>query len=173
MSIGGIGRTRAHRVGPQDWIAYNRMLSERHLKWWGDECPATDMDFLLNEYNHGIPVAIVDYKHHSANLGNTNSASYRAVSHLYNEQGQQIPFFVARYWPETWAFKVLAVNDSARSWWATYEHQFKTDQWCPLTERQYVTALYRLRKDALNAGDKRYIDRLNDALPPDESKAAS
>ena len=75
MSVGGSGRTRAHRLGPQDWIAYNRQLSKR--------------------------------------------------------QGR------------------------------------------PLTEQQYVKALYRLRKDALSAGDERYIARLNDTLPPDESKAAS
>jgi hypothetical protein len=170
MSIEGSGRTRAHRLGPQNWIAYNRQLSERHLKWWGDECPATDMDFLLNEYNYGIPVAIVDYKHHLANLGNTNSASYKAVSHLYNEQHEQIPFFIARYWPENWAFKLFAVNDSACNWWITYQPHFARVQWRPLTEQQYVKALYRLRKDALNAGDERYITRLNDTLPPDESQ---
>ena len=81
MSIGGSGRTRAHRLGAEKWIAYNYELSDRHLTWWGDECPATDMDFLLNEYNRGIPVAIIDYKHHSSNVSNTNSASYKAVSH--------------------------------------------------------------------------------------------
>jgi hypothetical protein len=47
------------------------------------------------------------------------------------------------------------------------------DQWCSLTEQQYVRALYRIRKDALNAGDECYIARLNNSLPPDESKAAS
>ena len=47
------------------------------------------------------------------------------------------------------------------------------DQWCSLTEQQYVRALYRLRKEALNAGDERYITRLNTTQPPDESKAAS
>ena len=49
MSIGGSGRTRAHRLDSERWITYNHLLSKRHLKWWGDECPATDMDFLLNE----------------------------------------------------------------------------------------------------------------------------
>jgi hypothetical protein len=173
MSIGGSGITRAHRLGPERWITYNHKLSERHLNWWGDACPATDMDFLLNEYNHGIPVAIVDYKHHSANLDNTNRASYRAVSHLYNAKHQQIPFFIARYWLENWAFKLFAVNDSARNRLVTHQPRLVMDQWCSLTEQQYVRVLYRLRKEALHAGDERYIARLNNSLPPDESKAAS
>ena len=77
MSIGGSGPTPAPRLSLVDRIALDRELSDRHRKW-GHECPATDIDFLLNEYNHGIPVAIIDYKHYLANPSKTNNKSYVA-----------------------------------------------------------------------------------------------
>ena len=36
-------------------------LSLRHKKW-GYDLPALDMDFLMIEYDHGIPVALIEYK---------------------------------------------------------------------------------------------------------------
>lgn len=37
-------------------------LSGRH-RIWGFNCPAVDLDFLMVEYNLGIAIAVVEYKH--------------------------------------------------------------------------------------------------------------
>lgn len=170
--VGGSGQRAWRRVSRESRMEYDRMLSERHLNYWGDDCPAVDLDFLMCEYNHGISVAIVDYKHHKAKFENTNSKTFQTLSELYGPDHNQLPFYIARYWTENWAFKLLAVNDAARNAIERISSgRFDTEQEIPLTERQYVSFLYRLRKDALDARDRRYIERLNDVLPPPEEVA--
>lgn len=137
-------------------------LSARHREW-GDNCPAVDADFLLVEYNRAIPTAIVDYKH--ATLGGIiqpNAATTLALGSLYTKEGEQLPFFIARYWPETWAFKIRPMNDAARS-------LLEGERWVPMTERQWATFLYRIRQRVLTIGDQRTIDRLNTVLPPEDA----
>lgn len=174
MSIGGAGLSRSNRADAETRIRYDRQLSERHMKWWGDNCPAVDLDFLMCEFNHAVPVALVDYKYFAAELGKTNERTYETLSGFYNKHGDQLPFVVARYWPDTWAFKVLPVNAAAQQWF--YErfdvsHDDGHD-WLALSEKDYVEALYALRGDALTAGDRRYIERLNTVRPPTETEAA-
>lgn len=166
MTIGGRGfTTRRQRVSADDRLKYDRMLSERHYEW-GQDCPATDLDFMLCEYNHGISVAIVDYKHHTASLDKTHQRSFDAVTNLYHADGRQIPFFIALYWQEIWAFRVLPVNAAARQW--AFDHSNGWTGWRDFTEQGYVRVLYKLRKDALSRGDERYIERLNTTAPPAE-----
>lgn len=144
-------------------MRYDRMLSERHYEW-GQDCPAIDLDFMLIEFNHGVPVAVVDYKYHAADISRTNQRAYEAISRLHNEDGRQIKFFIAKYWPETWAFRVLPVNESAKTW--AFNHSDRWEGWCDFTEQGYVRVLYKLRKDALSRGDEMYIARLNTVPPP-------
>jgi hypothetical protein len=158
-SLGGRAASWGTRVNSDVRMAHDRELSERHYKW-GQNCPAVDLDFLMCEFNRGIPVVLVDYKWQGAPLGNTNGFTFRALASLYNEHGDQLPFFIARYWPETWAFKVLPVNEPAQVWLAT-------DQWVPMTETQWVLGLYKMRKIALNRGDEAAVGRLNNTPPPD------
>jgi len=153
------------RVDAEKWIGYSLMLSDRHRDFWGDDCPAVDADFLLVEYNHGTPVAVVDYKHCAADLSLTNGRNYEALGGLYGHGGGQLPLFIARYWPGTWAFKVLGKNDSTR-------YILCGEGWMSFTEQQYVRMLYRLRKDALTRGDEAYIARLNTTPPPSKEAAA-
>lgn len=172
MNPGGRGQRARRRTSRENRMLYDRLLSERHLDYWGDDCPAVDLDFLMCEYNHGVSVAIVDYKWHGADFANTNSATFQTLSELYGPDHKQLPFFIARYWTENWAFKLLAVNEAAKS--AVRRISSGThdvDEQIDLTEKQYVSFLYRLRKDALSAGDRRYLERLNDQLPPVESGA--
>lgn len=126
------------------------------------------MDFLLLEFNHGIPVAVVDYKHfHKTDpLEDLHDSAITALSGLYDERGENLPFFVARYWPESWAFKALGMNDRARQW-------LPRDEWVAMTEKQWVTGLYRMRKNALDVRDRRYIEQLNDLMPPPERQAVA
>lgn len=158
------GRTTHRRCNEEQLLRYSQMLSDRHRKW-GDDCPAVDLDYLLAEYNHGVTVGIVDYKHHTADLSRTNERTYQALSDLYDRDGNQHPFFVARYWPDMWAFRVKGFNDRARA-------HLCGDDWMPFSEQQYVRMLYRLRKDALDRRDLAYIAQLNNIPPPREEQAA-
>jgi hypothetical protein len=159
--VGGSKASWGSRVDADTRMRHDRELSERHYAW-GQNCPAVDLDFLMCEFNRGIPVVLVDYKWQGAPLGNTNGFTFKALSGLYNEHGDQLPFFVARYWPDVWAFKVLPMNAPAQAW-------LQADTWVPMTEKEWVTGLYRMRKVALNKGDCASIARLNTELPPDGS----
>lgn len=171
-------------------------ISLRHRKW-GFNCPCTDLDFMLLEYNHGAPVAVVDYKHHEKQkpLDGMDDNAIKAMSNLFDERvvdlardalealdnrdseaargyikviadrGQNLPFFVARYWPGIWAFKVLAMNEPAKRW-------LRGGDWVPMSELTWVTGLYRMRQIAIDIRDKRYLDRLNTVMPPAEEEAA-
>ena len=157
-TIGGHKASWGSRLNAEVRMAHDRELSERHYAW-GQNCPAVDLDFLMCEFNRGIPVVLVDYKWQGAQLGTTNGFTFKALSSLYNEHGEQLPFFIARYWPDTWAFKVLAVNEPAQEFAMTRD-------WVAMTERQWVLGLYRLRKVALTRGDQAAVDKLNNSMPP-------
>ena len=55
---------RTERLGWRD-----ERLSERHGHW-GFNCPAVDLDFVMLEYNHGKPCALVEYKHKNTSSPN-------------------------------------------------------------------------------------------------------
>jgi hypothetical protein len=143
----------------------DEQISKRH-RAWGFNCPAVDLDFMLLEFNHGVPVAVVDYKHHAKAdpLEGLHENAVKALSGLYDEAGAQLPFFVTRYWPQTWAFKALPMNDRAAAW-------LPAKQWTPMSEQQWVTGLYKMRKNALDLRDQEYISRLNTMPPPGEEVA--
>ena len=161
------------RMNAEALMQANMQLSDRHREW-GDDCPMVDLDFLMCEYNHGVPVAIVDYKYHGARLTQTSVKTYETLSGFYDKGQQQIPFFVARYWPGDWGFKVKPVNDAATAFFERVKPGLLADsgEWVSLTEHQFVWLLYRLRKDALDIRDQRYLDRLNRVMPPAEESAA-
>ena len=139
-------RVRAERTGWRD-----QKISQRH-RLWGFNCPAVDIDFLVVEYNVGKPVAIVDYKHYQASAPDLSHPTYRALLELADIA--QLPFLIAFYWPESWAFKITPVNEFARAHFADNEM---------LTERDYVERLYKLRRLVLA---KHLKDTLFDVLPP-------
>ena len=147
----------AERTGWRD-----AALSLRH-RTWGQDCPAVDLDFLMCEFNPGVPVALIDYKHHQAVSANTNRRVIDALSGFYNKRGEQLPFYVVRYWPDIWAFQVFPENVVA------YEQLPPGTSM--MTEQQFVRFLYKLRKDVLTFGDERHISRCNSALPRPEEVA--
>jgi hypothetical protein len=124
--------TRQERTGWRD-----QEISARHREW-GFDCPAVDVDFLAVEYNFGKPVALVEYKRFTAEQPNTKHPTYRALHELAQLAG--LPFFISFYWPDIWAFKVCPMNDAAHQY-------FKQDEM--LTEYEYVTRLYRMRRNVL------------------------
>ncbi len=132
----------------------DQAISQRHRKW-GVSCPAVDLDFLLVEYNLGAPIALVEYKHERAYLPDPRHATYRALRNLCDHYSPDpLPFLVAFYWPDCWAFRVHPMNDTAREGYAEEE--------C-MTEREYVARLYGLRKLAIT---RQVLSTLNDRLAP-------
>ena len=143
---------RGERTGWRD-----QKLSERHRDW-GFNCPAVDLDFLMVEYNVGLPVAVVEYKHHMARMPDFNHPTYRALRDLADGyKGGGLPFMVAFYWPEVWAFRVIPANEVSRKWFEPCE---------ALTERDFVTRLYRMRAMTIR---REVLDRLNTWYPQDEA----
>lgn len=168
----GTTANRRRRMNPEALMRAQQQLSDRHREW-GDDVPVVDLDYLMAEFNHGVPVAIVDYKFHGADLARTSAKTHETLSGFYDESGNQVPFFVARYWPDVWAFKVRPVNKAATGFFDRVKPELLTryGEWVPLTEYQFVWLLYRLRKDALDIRDKQYLDRLNTTMPPVEDDA--
>lgn len=162
-------RNGRRRMSAEGLMQANMELSDRH-RYWGDDCPMVDLDFLMAEFNHGVPVAIVDYKFHLADLTQTSAKTYETLSGFYDKDGNQIPFMVARYWTDTWAFKVKPVNEAAIAFLERVKSGLLAShgEWVPMTEYQFVWLLYRLRKDALDIRDRRYLERLNREMPPAE-----
>jgi hypothetical protein len=144
---------RQKRTGWRD-----QEISERH-RLWGASCPAVDLDFLLTEIHVGEPAALVEYKHFHARPINVASAVFTALRRLADRA--EIPFLVAWYWPNSWAFRICPINDLARQHFDDPED---------LTERAYVQRLYRLRRLTLT---RSLSDSLLDMLPPVERRTAT
>lgn len=143
--------TAQERTGWRD-----RELSLRHRDW-GFNCPAADLDFLMVEYNLGVPVALVEYKHHQAKTPELRHPTYRAIYEL--AKLADLPFLIAFYWPNEWAFRVDPVNDKARG---TYGDGMM------LTERRFVKSLYYLRGLKVQ---EQVLANLRDELPRQEALA--
>lgn len=127
-------------------------LSRRHRDW-GWDCPAKDLDFLLLEYNHSIPVAVVEYKHWRASAVDPNAANYKALRNLANGYSNHdidaLPCLIARYWKDPWRFIVRPINGKAKECFKAYER---------LTEREYVSRLYMIRGLRLKKEDRAMLD---------------
>lgn len=115
-------------------------ISLRHREW-GFHCPATDIDFLLNEYDGGKTKALIEYKHEGSSVNFLNPTSgmhpksYDALRDLSNRAG--IPIFVVRYKEDFSFWQVFSLNDIAKA--------FLKSEETLMTEKEYVTFLYKLR----------------------------
>ena len=132
-------------------------ISKRH-RHWGFNCPAVDLDFVMMEYNHGKPVALVEYKHKQARDPNINHATFKALKHLADGYKQgPLPCFVAMYDPETWDFKITPINETAK-----IQIGSNADIW--ISEQRFVTYLHLIRKSVLTDADTKAINQLNTGL---------
>jgi hypothetical protein len=139
----------------------DEQISNRHREW-GFNCPSVDLDFVMVEYNHGAPVAVVEYKHHKSSLPvSREHPSMRALGQLYGADGKQLPLLVAYYWPDMWAFRFRAYNERAVS-------IFETGNWIDCSERQWVGVLYGLRSQYLHEA---VLSKLMTGLPPNQEVA--
>lgn len=151
-------KVRLERTGWRD-----EEISGRH-RFWGFNCPAVDLDFLVVEYNLGKPVALIEYKFRTAGvtLPNFNHATYRALKLLADDRNKPLPFAVVFYRKPEWCFYPVPVNDAAREWFPSSKIY---------TERDYVTILYKMREREI---EKEVLEKLSTALPEvkDKDKAA-
>jgi hypothetical protein len=109
-------------------------LSMRHRQW-GFHCPAVDLDFLLVEYDSGVPRALVEYKHEGSTLVYPSHPSICAVRTLANDAA--LPFFVVRHAADFAWFDVYPMNERARA--------FVTERPRRFTEAEWIACLYRVR----------------------------
>lgn len=123
---------RQERTGWRD-----EAISHRHREW-GYDCPAVDVDFLMVEYDNGLPAALVEYKAIGARVPNFQSATIRALTALAN--ASRIPLFVVYYNNELWWTRVTPVN--------TYAKQYVSSM-TTFSEVEYVSLLYRVRNKVL------------------------
>lgn len=111
-------------------------LSARHRSW-GVNCPATDLDLTLVEFNWRVPVAIIDYKHGNSKDSIRDIVRTDAVqAQLKLAEMANIAFAVVMYWRQPWQFKTYPGNEKARQW-------FKTGEL--LSELEFVRILHKIR----------------------------
>ncbi len=129
-------------------------ISRRH-RTWGYNCPGVDLDFLIAEYNHGKPVALIEYKHKRAQTPIITHPTYQALIALADGySGGSLPCLIVFYCPEAWTFKVKALNESAKKHFGHIEDEI-------ITEQRFVRGLYLLRKKVLSDEDELAISKLN------------
>lgn len=146
---------KQYRVERSGWR--DEEISHRH-GLWGFNCPAVDLDFVMLEYNHGKPCALVEYKHIRAKPPILYHPTYKALVALADGyRDGPLPCFVATYNPEDWSFRVLPLNAKARMHFAHCVGQV-------LTEQRFVKGLHLLRKQVLLAQDVEAISQLNNTL---------
>lgn len=108
-------------------------LSRRHRSW-GPDLPAVDIDFLLAEYDHADPRALIEYKHQWAAPVAPSSPGLQVVSRLADRA--DLPAFVVRYSGDLSQYRVRALSEGAASIISEPEE---------MSEAEYVDFLHLLR----------------------------
>lgn len=126
-------KVKKQRLSDEDRIKLSMKISHRHREW-GWDVPAVDIDFLLVEYDAGIPRALIEYKHELATIQRSGHSSYRALKWLCD--GVKLPFFAVRWADDFSWFRVIPLNKHA--------DKIITDT-KEFTEEQYVEFLYSIR----------------------------
>lgn len=122
-----MAEVRQERTGWRD-----AALSERHRRW-GWDCPAVDLDFLFLEYDKGLAVALIEYKHENAKPQYASHPTYRALIDLGTRA--KLPVFACRYASDFSWWRITSLNDAAKV-------HFEREQF---TEKEWVSFLYKLR----------------------------
>lgn len=127
-----------------DWI------SQKHRSW-GYDVPASDIDFLLVEYDRMIPKALIEHK----TFGCKGQFGMDQVLKWHNPVSilgtmASIPTFIVFYDKDTCKFEVVATNSLA----ANMTGNKGSFGWDPIamSERQYVAFLYHIRKRPVPVG---------------------
>jgi hypothetical protein len=108
-------------------------LSQRH-RLWGLAVPAVDIDFILLEYDKGVPTAVIEYKSSFAQEQWPSHPSYQALTALGDRA--DLPVFVVRYTPTFNWWKIIPLNKVAKA---------RLPERVEVNEVLYVSWLYNLR----------------------------
>lgn len=87
-------------------------ISDWHRETLGYDMPAVDIDFLLVEYDQGLPCAVLDYKHSNAKVIAYTHPSVRALRELCNERQYALPYFTVKYAEDMKFFQVFPMNQA-------------------------------------------------------------
>ena len=111
-----------------------RFRAKRTTQEMGWDCPAVDLDFLFLEYDHGNPIAIVEYKNEHARPQRASHPTYQAMIKLGTRAG--VPVIAARYASDFSWWKIVALNRLAQKW---------IPKRVQVTQKEWVELLYKLR----------------------------
>lgn len=123
-----------YKVKPEYTGERDLEFSMRH-RAYGFSVPCVDIDFLLVEYDFGVPKALIEYKRWNAKVDFYHN-SIKAVKALADNS--QLPFFVVYYLSSTWNFYVVPVNNYAK-------HIVNQKRAVVMSEKNFVRMLYFLR----------------------------
>jgi len=127
----------------------DEILSAKHRRW-GYNVPATDIDFVLCEYDRQIPKALIEHRHINGSVH--FDANMTAIHHLANMAS--LPFFIVQYrylgddgelWKEHVTidtpayFRIIIGNEHADKLWFTQD----VDTF--ITETEYQAFLHEIR----------------------------
>lgn len=114
-------------------------VSEWH-RTRGEHLPCVDMDFVVIEYDLGMPKAIIEHKHENWRCQNWNSPSFIALREVAAPRRYELPFYVVKNKHDCSEFKVKPMNLSAlRMLSGNFQ---KT-----MTEQEYDRFLHKLRSE--------------------------
>jgi len=124
-------------------------ISTQHRKW-GMDVPCMDLDFVVTEYDHCIPVGLIDYKHENA-LIDLNGVSAKTLTQLGDMAG--IPSFFVRYGHSNQDGWWGDIKEDSKPWFQIlplnmYAHgkdMPTEDNNTKITELVFVTWLYSIR----------------------------
>ncbi len=128
----------------------DEIISAKHRRW-GYNVPATDIDFVLCEYDREMPKALTEFRHINGSI--RRNSNMNALGNLANMAG--LPFFIVQYRYEDddgtiWCdenrtvdtpayMRVINGNDNADKHWVTQD----VDTF--MNEEEYKAFLHRIR----------------------------
>ena len=123
----------------KEWTGWRDLSLSRRHREWGIDCPAADIDCLV-EIARGVPVAIIEYKKANAPIAESVQ-SIRSIEILADRA--KVGFFLVRYSnAKDWFFRIERANaigtDMLRS------EGFKIP--AAFREIEFVKFLYRIRR---------------------------
>jgi hypothetical protein len=122
-------------------------ISDKHRSW-GYDLPASDIDFMLLEYDNMKPITLVEHKTVGCwkQFGRETVLRWHApVATLATMAG--LPSYLCLYEKHPAAFYVLATNEIAER--VPGRNGCFGSEMIPMSERQYVAFLYHLRNRPL------------------------
>lgn len=147
-------------------IAHNDLaesISPRHREW-GNDCPATNIDCILAEYNHKQPVAFIEYKGRRPMLSDSSSANAQVMINLGDRAN--LPNYIVYYNNSDWTFSIAPGNKLSRDLLFKYA-DFQFNQ--TIDELRFVGFLYALRQERLPASIANKLNRFTEEAPHDQT----